>query len=152
MLKEIQFGKHRGKTLPQIVLSDPDWFFWAYEHKAFQGELKVEADEIFRKATSIKIPQVDGEEREVEYLIHADSKKLSGVDAVPKSRPLHSGSSQAFRKPVFDLSVPRQISKFDKLGGKMMVKALKIHIFRDPRTKLTKRVCEKFFNDETNFK
>jgi hypothetical protein len=26
---QLRFGKHEGKTLPQIVLSDPDYFFWA---------------------------------------------------------------------------------------------------------------------------
>ena len=33
---ELPFGQRREKTLPQVVLSDPDWFFWAIEKDAFQ--------------------------------------------------------------------------------------------------------------------
>ena len=33
----INFGKHQGKTLPQVILDDADWFFWAYENKVLQG-------------------------------------------------------------------------------------------------------------------
>jgi hypothetical protein len=25
----VDFSKHKGKSLPQIILHDPDWFFWA---------------------------------------------------------------------------------------------------------------------------
>jgi hypothetical protein len=34
---KIGYGKHTGKTLPQIILSDPDWFFWALESHAIRG-------------------------------------------------------------------------------------------------------------------
>ena len=27
-LEPVSFGKHRKRTLPQIILHDPDWFFW----------------------------------------------------------------------------------------------------------------------------
>jgi len=39
----LPFGKHKGKTLPQIVFTDPDWFFWAMEENVFKGPLKREA-------------------------------------------------------------------------------------------------------------
>ena len=40
------FGKHRGKTLPQIILDDPDWFFWILPE--LYGQLKIEADDLAR--------------------------------------------------------------------------------------------------------
>ena len=53
----VQFGKYRGKTLPQIIFTDPDWFFWAVENDTFKSAaLKAEASDIRRKATRIKIP------------------------------------------------------------------------------------------------
>jgi len=47
----VPFGKHQGKTLPQIVIDDPDWFFWILPE--VYGPLKFEADE----ACKIKIPR-----------------------------------------------------------------------------------------------
>jgi hypothetical protein len=37
----VPFGKHQGKTLPQIVIDDPDWFFWILPR--LYGRLKIEA-------------------------------------------------------------------------------------------------------------
>ena len=31
----IKFGKHKGKSLPEVILHDPDWFFWAVEAHYF---------------------------------------------------------------------------------------------------------------------
>jgi hypothetical protein len=33
----LNFGTHEGKSLPQIVISDPDWFFWAVARGVFTG-------------------------------------------------------------------------------------------------------------------
>ena len=56
---ELEFGRHAGKTLPQVMFSDPDWFFWAYESGAFNGDplLKKESEEIHAKSTAIQVPQ-----------------------------------------------------------------------------------------------
>jgi hypothetical protein len=51
----VPFGKHQGKTLPQIVIDDPDWFFWILPR--LYGQLKIEADDLARKASKIKIPR-----------------------------------------------------------------------------------------------
>jgi hypothetical protein len=32
-------GKYAGRSLPQILFLDPDYFFWAVEKKVFQGRL-----------------------------------------------------------------------------------------------------------------
>src|SRR5438876_986407 len=53
---ELKFGKHKGKTLPQVLFSDPDWFFWASEQQTFRGAQRREADLIYVRATHIRIP------------------------------------------------------------------------------------------------
>ena len=57
---KLWFSKHKGKTLPQVMFSDPDWFFWAFENGVFgeKGRLEAEAKDVYRKAQSIKIPQM----------------------------------------------------------------------------------------------
>ena len=61
MWSTLEIGKHPGRSLPQILFSDPDYFFWAVEKKIFQGRLAAEAAELAWKARHIKIPQPDPE-------------------------------------------------------------------------------------------
>ncbi|MGN7714954.1 hypothetical protein [Agrobacterium radiobacter] len=35
MWSEMPIGKYMGKTLPQLLLTDPDYFFWAMEQDDF---------------------------------------------------------------------------------------------------------------------
>ena len=46
----IDFGKYRGKSLPQIIFKDADWFFNGYENGYFKGTLACEASELYRRA------------------------------------------------------------------------------------------------------
>jgi len=49
----LSFGKHIGKSLPQIVLSDPDWFFWAVEENIFREvRMQREAKDVSDRALS----------------------------------------------------------------------------------------------------
>jgi len=152
--KVVNFGKYKGKgkTLPQIVFDDPDWFFWACENNVFKndGKLKGEADEMFKKATRIKIPQ-SGEQRLIsEYFIHPPTGKFATMHLVPESQPPHTGSSPAFRRQVIDLSIPRQIAPYDKLGAGNLVSQVKGILFGQ-KGRLTKRNCEEFFDNDDNF-
>ena len=44
----VNFGKYKGKTLPQIMFIDPDWFFYLMEQNAFEkhGPLVDEARDV----------------------------------------------------------------------------------------------------------
>jgi hypothetical protein len=147
----LHFGKHRGKTLPQIVLSDPDWFFWALKADAFKKpSLKEEAKAINYKTRRIKI-QPDPSGLEVEYIVHPSVGKLGAVHVVPEDRPPHHGSSPTYRSKYFDLSMPRQIAQYDKTGGTTLLKAIKTNVFRNVNIRFTRERCEAFFDDEDNF-
>ena len=97
----VRFGKHAGKTLPQILFADPDWFFWAVEEAVFKGKgpLEREAADIARKARSIRIPNsTDTNPLEAEYFIHPPTQKFSHMEIVSAAQPQHSGSSPSLRK------------------------------------------------------
>ena len=149
----VYFGRHKGKTLPQIILSDPDWFFWAIEEEVFKdrGSLAVEAQEVYKKATSIKIPNNDNGELVAEYSIHKPSGKFSGFHMIPSSRPHYEGSSSSFRKTVIDMSVPRKLACYDKWGCKQLLSSLKLYVFGDKSVRMTKKKCEDFFGTSGNF-
>lgn len=153
---EVAIGKFKdnSKTLPQILFSDPDWFFWAVETGIFQNRprLHAEAADLQRKATHIRVPQKDAAERQVvEHYIHAPTMKYSHFIVVPESKPSHTGSSPSMRADVIDMSFPRKIAKFDKTGCKLLIDSLKQTYFGSKSKRMTKALCEQFFDDGGNF-
>lgn len=150
----VGFGRHKEKTLPQIIFSDPDWFFWAIEEGLFKnkGSLDTEAQEVYKKATRIKIPNNDNDELVVEYvfekstekLLHFNTGKFSHFKVVPSS-------SCPSGKKYIDMSVPRQTAHYDKLGYRYLLSSLKYHVFRNKSVRMTKKKCEDFFDDSSNF-
>jgi hypothetical protein len=149
----VNFGKYagKGKSLPQIVFHDPDWFFWAIQNDAFPASLKPQAKDIAAKAKKIKIPGEPVGTSKVRYFLDPLVHKLANVDVVPASRPPHVGSSPTRESPYFDLSMARRIWTYDKTGGRFIVQAIKYHVFGSSKTRLTKEKCEGFFDDDSNF-
>jgi hypothetical protein len=145
----LPFGKHKGKTLPQVVFSNPDWFFWACENNWFDGRpvLRHEAKIVFDTATSIPVPQEAGKERRVvEYNIGPDGK-CWGFDLVPASSPRHEGTTTTARRESIDLSYPRRLKNYDKLSYHIFLRSLKFHLFGSETKRMTRQACEKFFED-----
>jgi hypothetical protein len=149
----LSWGKHEGKSLPQILFSDPDWFFFTFEEKRFEGKgkVKLEAQAIYERATVIKIPDNDSEDLMVEYFIHPPTGKFSHFEIVKSQQALHEGSSFAFRSNYIDMRVPKKIAEYDKLGYKTFIKCLKECLFGSSNVRLTKEKCETFFSDLGNF-
>ena len=147
----LKFGKHKGKSLPQVLFSDPDWFFWSIEQKAFKYEdeqLIKEVIDINKKARRIKIPVTEGNDLVAEYIIHPPTGKFGELRPVGRDIQRHSGSN---RKDYIDMSAPRTIAPYDKLGYKTMLKSMKFYLFGSTKHKMTKERCEIFFSDENNF-
>lgn len=146
---KLTFGQYKGKTLPQIIWNDPDYFFWAIDKKVFsnRGILNTQAENLYRKARNIKIPAGFI----VEYVIHPSSDKFSHFEIIPEDRPHHQGSSGTLRKSFIDISVPRMFAPYDKLGCKHLIICLKRFVFGDGPVRLTQKRCEAFFEDESNF-
>jgi hypothetical protein len=122
----LKAGKYAGRSLPQILFMDPDYFFWAVENKVFQGRLATEAAELARKARHIKIPKSDPENWCVEYFFTPENK-FSWYQFVDPERPGHVGSSITRRSKHIDMSVVRESCRYDKSGYKRFVKTMKRH-------------------------
>lgn len=148
----LTFGKHEGKTLPQVIFSDPDWFFWAIDKEIFKGSLASEARELDRKARNIKLPQKNKKERMVaEYAIHPSTRSFGHMELVPESRPHHVGSTPTFRKDVIDLSTPREMANYDKLVCSILIHSVKYYLFGNRSARMTRKRCEEFFENDENF-
>lgn len=148
----INFGKFYGlgKTLPEIVLSDPDWFFHMHEQAGFLGGLAREAEQVARKARQIRIPGKSPRDFKVQYCMSGDTGKFWYIDIVRADEPFPI--EQTFERCDFlDLSYPRRRRQYDKRGGKRIIRELKILVFGNEHMRLTKAVCERFFNNPRNF-
>jgi hypothetical protein len=143
----ITFGKHEGKTLPQIIFDDADWFFYAYEQGYFKNGLAQEAREICRRARAIRIPEQDGQKMLVEYRVDPSTGKFATMFLIPEG-PVFERQTVS---PVIDFCVPRSLAPYDKLGNKNFVFALKAILFGNHSRRLSKQAREDFFSDDRNF-
>jgi hypothetical protein len=150
MWSKLYFGKHVGKSLPQILFYDPDYFFWGIEKKVFKDRLAVEADKLARMVRHIKIPKPDATNWCVEYFFTPENK-FSWFHIIPADRGSHIGSSITRRTKHIDMSVVRAACPFDKSGHKRFVKNMKNHLFGNSSIKMTAARCEEFFDDDDNF-
>jgi hypothetical protein len=141
----LNFGKHSGRTLPQVVLSDPNWFFWAVGKDIFVGKLASEAKALDRRARNIRIPKRHPKDWEVEYRWDRDGRFL-GCDFV---------GAESFRHPLFsrlarlDLAYVRHGNIHDIRDCRILIREFRRLYFE--RLNLTKRRCEEFFESEDNF-
>jgi hypothetical protein len=156
---KVSFGKHAGKTLPQIVFADPDWFFWAVEPSLFRGSLKAEAEKLNARARCIRIPSKDGKEFVADYFSHPPTGKFDDMMIVPESLPQDHRKHLIVRKKVIDLGMAHFIRPYDKQGCANLITSAKQALLgklggltktgRLPR--MSKKRCEAFFDDPKNF-
>ena len=82
-----KFGRYKDKmSLPEVVLHDPDYFFWASDTRAFHRRGFPEAGGLAEKARYIKIPKPDGEGWGVLYDFEPDTKSFNGFELVQGPR------------------------------------------------------------------
>jgi len=145
----INFGKHEGKSLPQILLCDPDWFFWAMENGVFKKRLNLlfEAKRLAVMAKHIKIPRPDPEKWYIRYVITRDGKFLT-FEIVETAEYL---DPDVIRHDHLDLSFPRLLKTYDKLGYKLLLRQFRYYLFGSEGAHLTKKRCEEFFGNQSNF-
>ena len=147
----LTFGKHEGKTLPQVMFIDPDWFYHGLEKGYFKGSLFLQAREIHRKSRAIRVPRRDGEKRFVEYIIDRGCEKFATLRVIicdaENCRPV----TKNMILEVIDMRVPREFARYDKTGYHNFLFAMKVILFGDPSYKMTKRRCEEFFGNDENF-
>jgi hypothetical protein len=144
----LTFGRHAGKTLPEIILSDADWFFWALKKDVFKGRLANQAEKLVQRARAIKIRKRRPKRWQVEYSYDA-MRGFSGFRFVKADSPWHCGSHSMHRLPYLDLLWVRR-KTYDKRGCRNLLRDFRHYYFGD-NTRLTKRKCKEFFSNKDNF-
>ena len=150
-LTPLKFGKHAGKTLPQVAIADPNWLFWAKENISFYGRLAAEVEEVAYKASHIKIREPDPENWRVEYrfaLQNTLAYTFANFDII-SARKAESCCSPSIISTHLDLSFPRRLKNRRKLDYEMMLQQFKYLYFY--KRELNKELCECFFRNDRNF-
>ena len=144
------FGKYAGKTLPEIIVLDLDWFFWMLPN--LYGRIGREARDLARKLRAIKIPKRHRRKFEVEYRYEFDSGSVLGRRfcgfAFVKAETWQSRWTT--RLPHLDLSWPLRGKKYNKRAARILIQDFRIHYFGNHK-RLTKARCEEFFSNDKDF-
>jgi hypothetical protein len=146
MWSVLNYGRHKNKSLPQVVLCDPAYFFRAVDTFVFQLRGYSEARDLAYKARNIKIPKPDGEHWNIVYNYEPPGdSELRGFGLVQVST-----AEEVYCRSL-DLSVVCGQHRFDKLANKCLVRDFKLHYFGKPFANLSREECEEFFDCDANF-
>jgi hypothetical protein len=141
----VPFGKYRGSTLPEIIVRDPDWFYWAVPKLC--GQLGQQAQALARKIRTIKIPKARASRWAVEYRYDCD-QRFRGFEFVRAGSDF--SCRWATRLPHLDLIWPLRQKRYDKRAGRIVIGEFRRQFFGE-HTRLTKQLCEEFFSNDGNF-
>jgi len=144
----LKFGKHEGRSLPQIILTDPDWFYWAYGSSIFREPLDEEAAEIASSASAIKIPKKDWQNWRIHYQLSPDFKLLDF--SIIDSQTASQLPPNAIICTHLDLSLPARLRDYGRrLRYDLMLKSFGNYYFEGSEP--SRWDCEGFFHNFTNF-
>jgi hypothetical protein len=105
------FGKYEGWTLPEILFSDPDYFFWL--RGVLKGALATESEQLARKACRIRIPRQPAEAFVVDYFFEPGGQFVC-FSIVPRDKERHLSSHEIHRANCLDFSCIRNRKEYAK--------------------------------------
>ncbi len=148
--KVLDWGKMAGRSLPQALWLDPDYFFFLNERHAWSWELRFEASFLAKRARSIRVPVHYGPTAVVEYHMER-SGKFAGLKVLTKPLVSDGGGTSSYANRVIDLGASHDLANYDKSGAKLLVRDAKEILFGNASFKMTKDRAEAFFSDDRNF-
>ena len=152
------FGKHQGKTLPQVVPEDPGYIEWLYAERIllngmYMGEyplkLAHQLEVIHNRMTHIRPPP------DCEFAVVVDRQGVFESFIVVKrgrfpKKPLRKGSKIIQRLHLLDIGIPSQFGDTEK-GFEQMALCLKEFFFGDRHAKVTVSNCKAIIEDNRRF-
>jgi len=128
----VDFVKFAGKllTLPQIILTDPDWFWYLIEKEGFRGRLAREAADIAQKVRRIRTSSQNRRRWKVRYHFTREGSFLSFDVFDTQIVTAYTGSASTLVSDFIDLSIVRPAKSYDKNGNRRLIKCLKYHLYK----------------------
>jgi len=144
----LNFGKYEDRmSLPEVLLHEPSWFFWAIENDVFvkRGHWKKEACDLDFKARNIKMPRPDNEHWRVRYTFEHYRELFGGFELVRVPSVAEANPNR------LDLSVPHRCTRYVEAGNAPLLRDFKLYYFGSQTATLTRKRCENFFDDAAHF-
>jgi hypothetical protein len=141
-------GRYAGKSLPEIMLEDPDWVLDAADTDDLDGALRAEAAEIRRRVARMRVPREAGEPPPVVFYDLRPDGSYCGMAIVPSSDAhLAEDARRAAARTdgFFDLTVLRRIAPRDERGTLRLLQAFVYHCLGERMT------WQEFLDDPRNF-
>lgn len=148
----LTFGKHKGKTLPQVMFKDPDWFFYAYKMGYFKdkGQIEIEAKNILHKSINVRIPDKKNKPQAVIVIIHKPTGTYGRMVSIDKEKADKMVYPPDFVFDRINMAFPFTLKQYDKFSYRLLIIDIKNIVFGG-KIKMTKKRCEDFFSDDDNF-
>jgi len=150
----LNFGRYKDKmSLPQVVLHDPDYFFWGSDTLAFHRRGFPEARDLAYQARHITIPKPDAEDWCVLYDFAPGTDIFNGFKIARTPAPVESPGILFVWEPpsLLDLSVVYGCKRRDKVGNERLLRDFRLHYFGNEHVNLSRQDCEEFFENAANF-
>jgi hypothetical protein len=144
----VRFGKYVGNTLSQIILKDPDYFFWGTNRGIFTTPWAQEAARLSRRARAIKVPRAKPWSWQFVHVIGPDGA-YDHFDIVSKGWKSFGASNRHIVADHLDLSFVWRRAPHDKAGNRRLLRSFRSHFL--PGERLTRDWAEDFFSNIKNF-
>ena len=141
----IPFGKYEGRTLPQVLFKDPDYFFWLLREGVLKGALAMQAKHLAKKVCRIRIPREPAEAFAVDYFFNSEDQ-FSRFSIVPKDA--YQSPHVVYRLNHIDFSIIRNHKEYAKGEYKRFLRDFRRVFFGNESASMTKDRCEGFFNGD----
>jgi hypothetical protein len=139
-------GPHLGRTLPEVMLGDPDYVLDGLGAGTFTGAMLDEATEVVRRATRIRVP---GRENVTVFYSLLPDDTLGSLVVISKSDPklMEFARHSVAQSDWFDLTLPRGFAPKDPAATKTLLEHVLWQYTGDSQTRLTAEECAAFFDD-----
>ena len=143
----LDFGRHAGKTLPELVFTDPQYFFQTLTDEIFHDDLFIQAAIINRRMKHILPPRP--RPSKWEFLIDLGSEKeFKDFKIVMIDNREHEKEQWQFRAKHLNLSV---VAEQSRAVCEKMLSRIKEEFFPEAGENLSRPDYEKFIWRNSNF-
>jgi uncharacterized protein (DUF3820 family) len=149
------FGKHKGRVLPDLILHETNYYFWASDEGVLEEVFDTwELDRLSQRLTAIKIrPGQDPTVARVADYHYRRHGPLSDVIIRSESEP--SSSHTQIVKPRKELDIAfsrrRRKTRYHKNAYAPVIAAIYEEYFPGATVQITAAEAIKFFSTRSNF-
>jgi len=139
-------GKYRMRTMPDVIVENPTYLYWALENEVFVGNALQQAELVASRAGHILPPRSAGKG----FYFQFDRKGLMRGISVGQ-KPRSNRGVTVVRRKHLNLGVVRQLEEKGDSTGVRLVRSFVIETYFNGSRNLNPRRAELFFETDENF-